>query len=169
MRIDPKIEKPTRTMLGYAIRGELQELAPQVLAVGDVAYRECLALCLATAAYVVIDVAGRWPTDADIREIAQRTAQATTNFELHDADVYDYLARTVIGAENLSDAFGSQAAAGTLPLLVTARLLVSFRPQGNDWWDYLDQIEAALEAAETIDLSVLPALTLRAHRTARNQ
>ena len=162
MRIDPNIEKPTRTLLGHAIRGELQELAPQIQAVGDAMYRESLALCLAVAAYIAIDVTGRWPTDADIREIATRTAQATAKFELGDSDIYaDYLSRAALGNERIDDVFSSLPAAGALPLLITARLLVSFRPQDTDWWEYLDQIATAFEAADTIDLSVLPALILR--------
>jgi hypothetical protein len=166
MRIEPNIEKPTRTLLGHAVRGELQELAPQIQAVGDAAYRQSLAYCLAIAAYIAIDVSRRWPTDADIREIAARTAQATTKFELGDSDICDYLSRAALGNERIDDVFSSLPAAGALPLLITARLLVSFRPQGTDWWEYLDQIEAAFEAAETIDLSVLPALTLRSRRSA---
>jgi hypothetical protein len=166
MRIDPNIEKPTRTLLGHAIRGELQELAPQIQAVGDAMYRESLALCLAVAAYIAIDGTGRWPTDADIREIATRTAQATAKFELGDSDIYDYLSRAALGNERIDDVFSSLPAAGALPLLITARLLVSFRPQDTDWWEYLDQIETAFEAAETIDLSVLPALMLRSQRSA---
>jgi hypothetical protein len=166
MQIDPSIEKPTRTLLGHAIRGELQALAPQIHAMGDAAYRESLAFCLAAAAYIAIDVSGRWPTEADIREIATRTAQATTKFELGDSDIYDYLSRAAFGNERIDDVFSSLPAAGALPLLITARLLVSFRPQETDWWEYLDQIEMAFEAAETMDLSVLPALMLRSRRPA---
>lgn len=38
--IDPKVEKPTREMLGLAIRGELQELAAQIQATDGETYRE---------------------------------------------------------------------------------------------------------------------------------
>ena len=46
--------------------------------------------------------------------------------------------------------------------MVTGGTLFIFRPRGGKWWDYLDQIERAYEAAETTDLSVLPALQVRA-------
>jgi hypothetical protein len=43
-------------------------------AVGDERYRQILGLCLLAAAYVAayvaVDVAGRWPTDAEVRKIA---------------------------------------------------------------------------------------------------
>jgi hypothetical protein len=164
MRIDPEIEQPTRTMLRHAIQGELQELATMIDAAGDGAYRESIALCLATAGYVAVDASGRWPTSADKWEIARDAAHAAGRYKLGDSDVYNYLSRAALGAEPLDDVFGSVAAAGTMPVLITARLLVSFRPQGMDWSEYLDTIEAALEAAGHIDLTVLPALTLRAHQ-----
>jgi hypothetical protein len=37
-----------------------------------------------------------------------------------------------------------------------------FRPKGQKWWDYLDQIWSAYETAETVNVSVLPALQVRA-------
>ena len=37
-------------------------------------------------------------------------------------------------------------------------------PGGKHWWEYLDVIENALDAAEQADLSLLPALMLRSHR-----
>jgi hypothetical protein len=164
MEIDPKIEKPTRTMLGHAIKGELQELDTMIHAEGDEAYRQSIALCLAAAGYIAIDVSGRWPTSADKWEIARRAAQAAAIYKVADHDVYNYLSRVALGTEHLDDVFGSVAEAGTLPLLITAGLLVSYRPQGKDWGEYLDTIEAALNVAAGLDLSVLPAITLMAHR-----
>jgi hypothetical protein len=38
MRIDPRIEEPTRKMLGHAIRGELPALEAEIDAVGDETY-----------------------------------------------------------------------------------------------------------------------------------
>ena len=150
-----------------------QVLAPGLvgLPVGQGDYLASLRVELLAVAELVpqlralaIDVSGRWPNDADIREVARSAVDPTTNFELSEPDVYDYLSRAALGAERLDDVFSSLPAAGSLPLLIAARLLVSFRPRGKDWWEYLDQIEAAFETAETIDLSVLPALTLRARR-----
>jgi hypothetical protein len=38
-------------------------------------------------------VSGRWPTDADVRDIARRVANKETAFELSEDDVYAYLSR----------------------------------------------------------------------------
>jgi hypothetical protein len=52
-------------------------------------------------------------------------------------------------------------AAATLPVLITGSMLFTFRPEGQKWWDYLDQIWSAYEVAEGLDVSVLPALQVR--------
>lgn len=160
--IDPKVEEPTRKMLGYAIRGETQDLSALILSVGTQRYRRVIALCLLAAAYVAADASGRWPTDADMREIARLVHERGIAVKLDQEDVYDYLSGAVLGFKSLPKALGSDVAAAILPVLVTASMLFTFRPDGQKWWDYLDQIWSAYEKAETVDVSVLPALQVRA-------
>ena len=160
--IDPRTEEPTRDMLGHAIRGEMQELSALIHSVGDERYRRVLGLCVIAAAYVAVDVAGRWPTDADVREIARLVSQSGTEIPLDEADVYDYLSEAALGFKPLPQAMGDDMAAATLPLFVTGTLLFAYRPEGKKWWDYLDQIWSAYEKAEALDVSVLPALQVRA-------
>jgi DNA-binding XRE family transcriptional regulator len=164
MRIDPTIEKPTRDLLGHAIRGELEAMGQQVYAIGDERYLECINLCIAIAGYLGIDIAERWPSDADLREIARHAAETTTKFDLNASDVFDYLSRIVFGAEKLDQVFPDITVSTTLPILATASILVSFRPKNlrdKHWWDYLDVIEGASEQATTLDPAVLPAFTYR--------
>jgi hypothetical protein len=164
MVINPKAEKSTRELLGHAIRGELPELAVAIQAAGNETYRQCIALCLLVAGYVAVDVCKRWPIDADIREVARNAAEADGRMELTESDFYGFLAGSVLGDETLDQALGTIEAAATLPVLLTGSLLLTFRPRGQKWWDYLDAIESALDAAATIDASVLPALTLFTRR-----
>jgi hypothetical protein len=49
-------------------------------------------------------------------------------------------------------------------LYTTANLLLSFCPRDKEWWEYLDQIWEAAEAADRTSLTVLPALMLRARK-----
>jgi hypothetical protein len=159
--IDPKVEEPTRDMLGHAIRGELQDLSTLIQSVGSERYRQVIGLCLSAAAYVAVDVSGRWPTDAEIREVARLTAERGTEIELDQADVYDYLSGAALGFTPLPEALGDNFAATTLPLFITGSLLFTFRPEGQKWWEYLDRIWSAYETAERVDASVLPALQVR--------
>jgi hypothetical protein len=164
MSIDPNIEKPTRDLLGHAIRGELEKMGNLIYAIGDERYLECVSLCIAIAGYIGIDASQRWPTAADLREIARHAAATTKKFDLDESAVFDFLSRVVFGADKLDQVFPDLAVSTTVPVLATARILVSFRPQylrDKEWWDYLDVIEGASEQASALDQAVLPALTFR--------
>lgn len=163
MRIDPRIERPTREMLEYAIRGDLEDLATAIQAAGDEIFTGSIALCVTASGYVAADVSGRWPTDADVHQIARSTVEGETRLDLRESDICDYLSRAVLGIEPMEKVFPLETAY-SLPVMITGSLLFTFRPRGQKWWDYLDTIWAATETALAVDLSVLPALTFRARR-----
>src|ERR1700677_221835 len=168
MQIDPAIEKSLRSMFGHVLRGEMEEV-PQVIGSfrDDRQFREALALCAATSGYVAIRACGsRWPADVALRRIAEKVEQAASSvgrFTLAASDVYDYLARSVLGRERTDQVFASGEDAVNLPILITASMLITFCPSELEWWEYLDQIEAAMEVAWALDTSVLPAAVFRAH------
>jgi hypothetical protein len=110
-----------------------------------------------------VDVANRWPTDADLHEIAKHASQSETGLDISEQEIYDYLSRVALGSEKLDDLFSDEAII-PIPLFATANLLLTFSPGEKHWWEYLDQIWDAAEAADRIPITVLPALTLRAHR-----
>ena len=164
MVIDPKIEDPTRTMLGQAIRGELHELNEMIDTIGDV-YGMVIAYCALAAAYIAIDLSERWPTEGDVREMARHAATTSRHYELSQQDIYDYISRIALGGEDINDIFPDADVDIKLPVLITARLLVAFRaPREMGLWEYLDTIWNALNAVEHTDLSILPALMLQSHK-----
>jgi hypothetical protein len=165
MGIDPKIEQPTRKMLGHAMRGELDDLAAVVRAEGNDVLVRGIPLCMFVSAYIAIDVSDRWPTDADLREIAKHAAESATRLDITEQEIYEYLSRVALGSEKLDDVFSIEGFA-TVPLFATANLLLTFRPKDKHWWEYLDQIWDAAEVAERTSLAVLPALMIRAARGA---
>jgi hypothetical protein len=72
------------------------------------------------------------------------------------------LSGAALGFRPPAGALGDDTSTAVGPALITGGMLFIFRPRGGMRWDYLDQIERAYEAAETTDLSVLPALQVRA-------
>ena len=106
------------------------------------------ALCIPVAGYIAVDVAGRWPTEADVREIAQHTAASARGFDLRQDTVTAFLSRVALGGDRMADVFPSAEDAVMLPLQVTGTLLLAFLPRGKHWWEYLDVIENALDTAE---------------------
>jgi hypothetical protein len=161
MVIDPKVEQPTRTMLGHAIRHELDELADVISSLDDKKLAACVPLWVFASAYIAIDVSGRWPTDADLRDIAARAAKSLTRLDISDQEIYEYLSRVALGPQRLDEVF-PQGEIATNPLYATANLLSKFTPEEKEWWEYLDQIWDAAETADRTPLAVLPALMLRA-------
>jgi hypothetical protein len=163
MGLDRQAEQVTRTMLGHATRGEPEDLAAALRSVEKEPFQGSLPLYLFTSAYIAIDVAGRWPTDADLHQIANAASDAATELDISEEEIYEYLSRVALGSENLDDVFADEGLV-TVPLYSTANLLLTFCPKPKYWWEYLDQIWDAAETAEHTSLSVLPALMLRAHR-----
>ena len=168
MGIDPKIEQPTRKMLGHAIRHELDDLAALAQAEGTETLMGAIPLCLFASAYIAIDVADRWPTDTDLRKIAKNASESATELDISEQEIYEYLARVALGPEKLDDVFSTDALA-TISLYATANLLLTFAPGEKHWWEYLDQIWESAETAERTSLTVLPALMLRARKRSASQ
>lgn len=106
----------------------------------------------------------RWPTDADLHEIANSAAQSATQLDITEQEIYQYLSRVALGQEKLDDVFAAEGIA-TVPLFATANLLLTFCPHEKEWWEYLDQIWDATEVADRTNLTVLPALMIRARRS----
>jgi hypothetical protein len=164
MGIDRKIEQTTRTMLGHAMRHELDALADTIQAVGNEAFLSTIPLYLLASAYVAIDVSGmRWPNDVVLRKIAGNASKSATGLDISDEEIFQYLSRVALGSEKLDDVFSAEGIA-TVPLYATANLLLTFCPRDKDWWEYLDQIWEAAEVADRTVLTALPALMLRARK-----
>jgi hypothetical protein len=93
------------------------------------------------------------------------TRRASTDYELREQDVYDYLSRGALGFQPIQEVFPDPGHDYTLPVLITAQMLIAFRlGEGRNSWKYLDTIWNAVEVAEQADLSLLPALMLRSQR-----
>lgn len=163
--ISPRVEKHAREMLELAVHGELRDLASLIQAVGDEAYREAIGMCVYAAAYVAVDVSGRWPTGADVREIARVLTAEETTYPLDQGEVRDYLGGAALGFTELDQALGSMEAAATVPVLITASLLRRFAPREREWFEYLDEIWDAYLTAEALAEPVLPAVYIRLRRS----
>jgi hypothetical protein len=95
-----------RDLPGHAIRGEFDQFGDVVEAIGEQSFLEAGSLCLRIAGYVAIDAcAWQWPTDADVREIAQAISALDNEFDLTEQDAHDYLSRAVLRFEPFLDVF----------------------------------------------------------------
>lgn len=162
MVIEEKIDRAARDLFEHAIRGELDKIPPVLLSLDDADRLGCLELCVLTAGYVAVDVCGmQWPSEPAVRRIADNLASAKVDVDLDSADVYAYLNRVVIGFEKTDQAFSDPESALLTTILVTGNLLFVFCPDGKTVWEYLNEIEAAIETAASVERYVLPAMIYR--------
>jgi hypothetical protein len=167
MVVDPKVEAPTRKMLGHAIRNELDDLAAVIRAGGDDILAGAVNLCTFAAGYICIDVTGnRWPTEASLRKIAHNASQSATRLPITEEVIFEFLSRVALGNEYADDVFSAEGV-GLVPIYTTANLLLAFFPKDKHWFEYLDQIWNAAEVADRISAEVLPALMLRVRKQGR--
>lgn len=166
MRIDKKIEKATREMLSTASRGELEELEKIIRGIGNgEQFLECLGLCMRIAGYVAVDVMGpEWPTEAGLRRMAENAASSDDIYDFSADEIYNFLRNGAVGFQSLDQVFPNQEEMAVAPITMTAGLLLSFCPRGQQIGEYLNDIEDAIELAESVKPSSLPAMILRAHR-----
>jgi hypothetical protein len=92
MAINPKVEEPTRKMIGHVIRQECDDLENEIRRIGNDALLSAMELCIVVAGYIAIDSVSRWPSDPELRGIAQHRAASARGFELSKDDVYGFLA-----------------------------------------------------------------------------
>ncbi|MGH3246807.1 MAG: hypothetical protein ACRDOI_11430 [Trebonia sp.] len=166
-RIGADIEKPFRDALEHALRNEHEEMFEVLLRLNDEQIASCLDLCATVSGYIAIDVCGRqWPDEDNLRRIGEATTESSNAraFGLKAEDSYAYVKRVALRGEPLNTVLSPLADAATLSFVITGHLLVAFRPADQHWWEYLNKIETAYEAAQTVDLDLLPALILRPHR-----
>lgn len=169
MVIDRVVEGRTRNMLGHAMRGEVEQIPPILQELGEERWRQGLNLCVSIAGYIAIDVCrSQWPGDAFVRRMAEKTVQAEDELNLDASVVYEFLTRIALGFEPPSNVFTDPTEAAVAPILITASLLLTFTPKGKDQWVWLDEIEAAIEAAAEMKPSVYPAVVLRSQMPAQN-
>lgn len=165
--INAKVEKALRAALDNVAHVEEDQITAPLAVLDDSERAEALALAGMITCYVVVDACGaRWPSQANIRHIAEDLATTGSNAKrLHlDAGLISaYLSRTVLGPERLEDVISDEPLFTRLPVVVTLHALGVYSPKGMGIWAYLDQIESAIEVASALDAAVLPAAVMRAY------
>lgn len=166
-RINAQAEKALREAMGHVARAELDQIEQSLAVLDETERSEAFGLAIMVACYVMIDACGtQWPTDASTRKIADGLATVgTTADRLHlDAgQIYSYLSRVVLGTETIADVVPAEPMFTRLPVIVAQRAAVVYSPKGKSTWEYLDQIESAIEIASALEATVLPAVLMRAY------
>jgi hypothetical protein len=146
VKIDDRVEPLVRKTLNAAVKRDIDRLDAALRAFPDEeARRKGLELATAITVAVLHDSHDGKPTPEQVR-------QAASVFEGEDwsgitlADAEKYLT-TVLAGGSLAEAFDPEAPV-VLTFVIAAGLLASSsKVREDEWWfDYLDRIEARLEA-----------------------
>lgn len=166
-RVNAKVEKALRETMGGVPDVEEDRILAPLAPLTDAERAEAIFLSTIITCYVVIDVCdSQWPNDASVRRIAHGLAtvgSTAKRLQLDEREIYAYLTRTALGPEPLDDVIPDRAKAESLAIIVAQAALAVYSPKDMGIWDYLDQIESAIEIAMALDATVLPAAVMRAY------
>lgn len=147
MRIDPKAEQLTRDLFGHALRAEDEDFQGRLAGADAETVSDGIRLAATIAAYVAIDACGgEKPSDDDLRTIAANLAEADEHYALSADEVQTYLVKGVFGGQAIHELLPSEDAV-RLPFIIGVYLVSGYHDDNQAWWDYLDEVEAAIEAA----------------------
>lgn len=112
----------------------------------DEDWQQAIALGVFVAGFIVNDVHRDGGTEEQLRELATKIVESESGWiDLEAETVARFLAAAATGDTSFSgvpreDIIGHTFVSG-------GHLLATYRLEGQDWWSYLDEIEAAAEAA----------------------
>ncbi|MGC4875217.1 hypothetical protein ACLQ26_02965 [Micromonospora sp. DT43] len=147
MRIDERVEQLVRDTLHWAVKRQPVEFDEALRAFSDVpTQRSAMELLVAISAFASADICGGEPSPAQIQELSAEVAEAETWSSASAPEVETFL-KTILAARPLSGVL--PAGSAVVLAFVVAASLLSMRPKGEgEWWfNYLDKVEAAIEAA----------------------
>lgn len=146
MKIDSRVEPLVRSAIHAAVTSDFPKLDEALQAFpDDEATRKAVELGLSIIYVLMIDIHEGRPDEDEIRGVAAEVARAEAWASPTEEEVTVFLLRLM----------NDQPFAGVVPIenvyilafVVAANLLSSCRRDDEEWWDYLDRAEAALEAA----------------------
>lgn len=146
MKIDEHVEPLVREVLDAAVKRDGDRLDTALDAFADEAQQRAgLELVHAIARYVLLDLyQGQRPSDEQIQALADQIAEMESWSTLPANEIRSFLLLLLGETATTVD----PGAAVLLSFVVAAALLSSKRrPEGQWWFNYLDQVEAGLETS----------------------
>lgn len=166
-QINPKTEKALRESIHELTRIEADQVPPSLAALNEKERAEVGGLAVIIASYVLIEACGnQWPVRSSVQKIAKTLATKSSDarrMQLAPEKIEAYLSGTVFGRDRLEDVIPDEPEFTRMPIVVAGEALAVYSKGYSSMWDYLDRVEAGIEAASTLDEMVLPAAVMRAY------
>ncbi|MGW0434086.1 hypothetical protein ACWDV4_16295 [Micromonospora sp. NPDC003197] len=145
MKIDSRVEPIVRNTIHAAVISDFPRLNRALQAFPDEeTARKAIGLGVSIVYTLMFDIHEGNPSEGEIRGVATEVVRAEAWAEPADEEVATFLLRLmngepfvgVVPTENVT----------ILTFVVAGHLLSSCRSDDEEWWDYLDRIEAILES-----------------------
>lgn len=145
MKIDSRIERLVRDALHGAVKQDIDILDTALKAFPDQAARaEAARILVAVCAHVVVDLyRGERPTDDQLKALAARVGTSEAWSSLTEEEILSFL-RFVMG--DTAQQLDPDATVMMIFVVTGSLLSAAPRPEGQFWFNYLDRVEAAIEA-----------------------
>ncbi|MFC7548007.1 hypothetical protein [Plantactinospora sp. GCM10030261] len=148
MIIDDQIEPRVRRILGNVVRREEDEFDSSLRALADPESRaKAIELALTICAFALHDTFDGRPSSEDVRSAAETVADMERWATLTPEEVAAFLT-AVLDGKPLNEVLDDATAVMSTFIITGSLLAASPKVGENEWWfNYLDRIEAAIEAA----------------------
>jgi hypothetical protein len=148
MNFDDQTEGSLRSILDAVVKSDTEafDTAVRSLKQEDRA-ADVLELAVAVLSYAIFDTYEGKPTAADVELIAQTVTEMEGWVNLDPVEVREYLTGVLAG-KPLSEILDPQSAFFLTFIIAGSVLAASPKISEGEWWfNYLDRVEAAIEAA----------------------
>jgi hypothetical protein len=146
MKIDSKVEPIVRNTIHSAVVSDFSALNRALQGFpDDETTRKSIELGISLVYFLMVDIHEGEPSEDDIRAVAAEIARAEAWAKPTTEEVTTFLLR-LMNRERFAGAVPVENVV-ILTFVVAANLLSSCRRDDEEWWDYLDRAEAALESS----------------------
>ncbi|WP_422735993.1 hypothetical protein ACN263_20530 [Micromonospora sp. WMMD729] len=147
MRIDDRTEQLVRDTLHWVVKRDADGFDAALKSFPDQATREAaLTLVVAVCGFVLMDLHGARPTPQQVAVLAEEIGRMESWASVSADEVAAFM-NAVVGGRSLTEDLAPEDV--VVLGFVVAGSLLSARPlpEGEWWFNYLDRVEAAIEAA----------------------
>ncbi|GAB3150671.1 hypothetical protein GCM10027290_38580 [Micromonospora sonneratiae] len=146
MKISSRVEPLVRNAIHAAVKRDFLKLEEALKSFpDDRAVQQGVELALAVTLYVMRDIHQGKPSDEETVAVAVEIARAEAWARPTEEEVSTFLLRLMNG-QRFAESVPIENVI-ILAFVSVANLLASCHRDDENWWDYLDRAEAALEAA----------------------
>lgn len=148
MSVDDRVEPLAREALTAVVKRDPDRLDRAFAAFsgeGEEAARAGVRLAMSVALYVLHDQYGGMPPEADLRAVAGKVAEMERWSQVTSDEVVAILTAAAEGTPG--DEVLPMERVVVLPFIIAGNFLSGFRRPDENWWDYLDRAEAAIESS----------------------